>query len=83
MVTHMKTTIDIADALLREAKQLAREQDRTLRAVVEDALRRFLADDAKEKRKVRYQRHTFGGKGVQRGIVEGRWFDLIYPPYES
>ncbi len=38
MGAHMKTTIDIADDLLLRAKQRAREQNTTLRSVMEDAL---------------------------------------------
>ncbi len=38
MGTHMKTTIDIADSLLAEAKLLAAQRHSTLRAVVEEGL---------------------------------------------
>jgi len=43
MVTHMKTTIDIADELLRQAKKKASAEDRTLKSVVEEALRTLLS----------------------------------------
>ena len=40
MVTHMKTTLDLPDDLLIEAKTLAARRKTTLKAVVESALRR-------------------------------------------
>ncbi len=40
MVSNMKTTIEIADPLLEEARKLARREGTTLRCVVERALRR-------------------------------------------
>ena len=43
MVTHMKTTIDIADALLLDAKQAAAERGETLRELVEEGLRMTLS----------------------------------------
>ena len=42
----MKTTLDIHDELLARAKRHARETGRSLRAVVEDGLRRALAPGA-------------------------------------
>ncbi|MGH7476918.1 MAG: type II toxin-antitoxin system VapB family antitoxin [Longimicrobiales bacterium] len=39
----MRTTIDISDELLRQAKRLAADQRTSLRAVVESALRAYLS----------------------------------------
>lgn len=39
---HMKTTIEISDAVLAAAKRAASDQNTTLRTIVEVALRRYL-----------------------------------------
>lgn len=43
LLSNMKATIDIADSLLRQVRQLAAERNTTLRAIVEAALRDALA----------------------------------------
>ena len=43
MSGHMRTTIRLADSLLREAKQLAKERDETLTDLIEQGLRLLLA----------------------------------------
>ena len=80
MVSHMKTTIDIADDLLERAKRQAHREKKTLKEVIEEALRRQLASGPAHKR-FRYRPHTVKGKGLQPGIAEGNWDqlrDLIY-----
>jgi hypothetical protein len=42
MVAHMKTTIEISDVVLENAKALAAREGTTVRALVEDALRQLL-----------------------------------------
>lgn len=72
MVTHMKTTIEIADPLLAEAKREARSAGITLRELVESGLRRML-DERKHARRVpvRVEDGRVGGSGVRAGIREG------------
>lgn len=41
----MKTTLDLDEELLREAKRRAADAGRTLKSIVEEALRRSLEDD--------------------------------------
>jgi hypothetical protein len=80
MVTHMKTTIEIADSLLVAAKRLAARRGTTLRAVIEDGLRRLLREQQKHGR-FRLRRATFRGEGLNPQVREGGWErvrDLIY-----
>jgi hypothetical protein len=44
MAAHMKTTLDLSDALFFDAKQTAKQHQTTLRALIETGLRRVLDD---------------------------------------
>ena len=63
MVTHMKTTIELSDALLRAARKRARARGLTLRAVVEEGLRLVLRDEASVQ-PFRLRRASFKGEGM-------------------
>jgi hypothetical protein len=76
----MKTTIEIADDLLERAKRQARRERKTLRAVVEEALRQRLTGSSSPA-SFRLRKHPFGGHGLQPSVAEGQWEtvrDLIY-----
>lgn len=80
MGSHMKTTIDIARNLLEGARSRARKEHRTLRELVEEALRRHLGRGESPKA-FKLTRHAFKGKGLREGLEEGDWErvrDLIY-----
>ncbi len=72
MVYHMKTTIELSDPLLEKAKRLARRQNRTLREIVEESLRKLLGAEP-ERGKFKLKTCTTKGKGMQRGMAEGDW----------
>ena len=80
MGTHMKTTVEIADALLREAKALAERERTTLRALFEEGLRTIL----RRKRRsdaFRLRKASFKGRGVRPEHAPGNWDrirDAIY-----
>jgi len=81
MVTHMKTTVEIAPGLLEDAKRKAREEHRTLRDLIEEGLRRVLSEKAEKPYKLKIK--PFKGKGLAPGIRQGDWEqirELIYPP---
>lgn len=68
MLLCMKTTIQLDDQLLSEAKQHAAQTGRTLKAVIEDALREVLARTEATRPQARVPLQTFKGRGVQRGV---------------
>lgn len=81
MVLHMKTTIDIADALLIEAKRVAAAEGTTVRELVEDGLRRSLAERRRRRRPFRVRPVTAGGDGLRpelEGVSWDRILDLAY-----
>jgi Arc/MetJ family transcription regulator len=81
MVTHMKTTIEIADALLDAAKRRAEKEGSTLRALVEEGLRRLLRDKAPTRGGIR--RATFRGQGIRPEVKEGSWDRIRDEIYEG
>jgi hypothetical protein len=78
----MKTTIEIADALLRAARRRAEREGTTLRALVEEGLRRVLAEGA-EAQRFQLRKVTFGGEGVDPSVSEGSWEGIRAAIYEG
>jgi len=81
MGTHMKTTIDIADSLFVEARELAAARNTTLRALVEAGLRQVLQENRARKLPFKLKRATFKGKGLRpewQGQPFERLRDLAY-----
>ena len=68
MLLCMRTTIQVDDQLLLEAKQYAAQTGRTLKAVIEDALREALARTEVTRPQIRVSLKTFKGRGVQPGV---------------
>lgn len=76
----MKTTVDIVDALLAEAKVVASAEGTTVRALIEEGLRSVI-DGRKGRRGFALRRATFRGNGLRPEVREGTWErirDLIY-----
>ncbi|MFF5213315.1 hypothetical protein [Streptosporangium sp. NPDC000396] len=71
----MKTTVDIPDALLKQARQVAQTEGTTLRALIEEGLRFALA------RRVRDEGYTLpdmavDGHGLQPRVRDASWEDI-------
>jgi hypothetical protein len=78
----MKTTIDIADTLLEEARQVAARDHTTVRALVEQGLRHVLAE-RKQARAFRLRKATFKGEGLQPGVADATWERIRDLAYEG
>ncbi len=78
-VAHMKTTIDLADGLHRQAKALAKKRGVTFREVVEDALREAMIKAADEVSAVPAEEFTWPtvAGGLQPGLSWDDMNDLI------
>lgn len=66
MLSHMRTTIDINDTLLRAAKAHAARERKSLKEIFEQALRTFLAGPAPAPYAPPIPK--FRGQGVQLGV---------------
>lgn len=78
----MKTTVEIADGLLAEAKRAAERQGTTLRALIEDGLRRVLRDRGRAS-PFRLRRATFRGRGVSPDLQGAGWERVRQRAYEG
>ena len=79
----MKTSLELSENLFRRAKSLARKRGTTLRALIEDGLRRVLTE-GEAQRAENPKVLTFGGEGFAEGFKENdlRWDSLrkhVYP----
>ena len=79
----MKTTVEIAPALLARAKKLAVRRQTTLRALIEEGLRHVLADEGGHRAPYKLPDARVNGEGVQPGIREGDWDQIRTLIYEG
>jgi hypothetical protein len=82
MVINMKTTIEIPDALLEEARQLAAREQTTLKALVSEGLRRLIAE-RQEKKPFQLRKVTFRGQGLQGHLSGASWEQIRELAYEG
>ena len=80
----MKTTVDINDELLANAKALAASRKLPFRRVLEDALVLFLRQQGvAPDGGIRLRRHPFGGKGLQGELRGADWHAIREKAYEG
>ena len=72
MASHMKTTVEISDALLGEARRVADRRGVTLRTLVEEGLRQVVKSD-RSKPRFTLRDASFGGTGLGAEFADGDW----------
>lgn len=78
----MKTTLDISDPLLREARKLAARERTTLRALVEQGLRHVVTEK-KRGPAFRLRKASFPGRGLRPELADAGWDRLRDLAYEG
>jgi hypothetical protein len=73
----MRTTVRLDEQLLSAAKEHASKTGRTLTALLEDALRAFLALETRPRSRRRTKLPTFSGGGLQPGVDLDNAADLL------
>jgi len=82
MGTHMKTTVELSDALLAEARKIAAREGVTMRTLIEEGLRHALSQH-KRHRRFRLRKATFKGRGLSAAARGAGWEQLREQAYEG
>jgi hypothetical protein len=78
----MKTTVDISDPLLKDAKRLAARDHTTVRALIEEGLRRIAAERSAA-RSFKLRKVSFQGNGLQAPMAGASWQQIRDASYEG
>ena len=68
----MKTTVDIHNSLLEEARQQALRENTTVKALIEEGLQKIIAD-RNRKSGCQLRKATFKGSGLQADVADAGW----------
>jgi hypothetical protein len=82
MVTHMKTTVEISDGLLDDARKLAAREATTVRALIEAGLRREI-QERRGAGRFRLRRASFKGRGLRPELEGASWDQIRDLTYEG
>jgi hypothetical protein len=83
MVTHMKTTVEISDALAKAAREAASREGTTMRALIEEGLRAVLDRRRAKRKRFRLRDASFKGDGLRDGLDYGNWEQIRGMIYED
>lgn len=76
-MSHMKTTVEINDALMMEARRQAERRGETMRSFLEEALRRLIdAYNSEEKAPASFEMTVVDGDGLVEGVTAASWLEI-------
>jgi Bacterial antitoxin of type II TA system, VapB len=76
----VRTTVDLPDELVLEVQRIAREQKRTMRSVMEEALRSTIAK-YQQAQAFELPEASVGGNGLQPEFRDADWDELRAAAY--
>jgi hypothetical protein len=79
----MKTTIEISDQVLTQAKRVAARDGTTLRVLIENGLRTELARRRQARGGFKLRDASFGGSGLQPEAAQAGWDELRALSYQG
>ena len=82
MVNHMKTTVHIPDNLIAEAQRIAQRDGTTLKALVQEGLRRVV-DERKQQKAFSLRQASFKGAGLDPSLDAASWERIRDMSYEG
>ncbi|HEY5932229.1 MAG TPA: type II toxin-antitoxin system VapB family antitoxin [Nitrospira sp.] len=78
----MKTTVQIPDNLFNEARRIARRERTTMKALIEQGLRRLISERKREPL-FHLRKATFKGQGLQAHLAGASWEQVRELGYEG
>ena len=82
MVIYMKTTVQIPDSLFEEARKLARDEKTTMKSLIEEGLRRIIAQ-RRQRGRFSLKKRSFKGRGLQTNMEGASWERIRHMSYEG
>jgi hypothetical protein len=76
MVVRVKTTVDIADMVLKDAKAIAASEGTTLRALIEEGLRHVIDERSRRTTGFRLRDGRYGSGGGAPGVDPDDWMSI-------
>jgi len=78
----MKTTVEIPESLLQQARRVASQEHTTVKALVQEGLRRILAE-RKAGKPFKLRKVSFRGNGLQPQMAGAAWQQIRDAAYQG